>query len=100
MAHNLYKSLSGYYSDDGATAMDFQNWLRDIKLYVGKHYADMLLQKFKNKNETSDGGFFYEYETDSNGHLARLFWADVRGRKSYEVFGALLSFDATYRTNK
>ncbi|XP_074376755.1 protein FAR1-RELATED SEQUENCE 1-like [Apium graveolens] len=53
-----------------------------------------------NAKETSDGGFFYEYQTDSDGHLTRLFWADVRGRRNYEVFGDVVSFDATYRTNK
>ncbi|KAK1382817.1 hypothetical protein POM88_020552 [Heracleum sosnowskyi] len=37
---------------------------------------------------------------DLDGHLTRLFWADVRGRKNYEVFGDVVSFDATYRTNK
>ncbi|XP_074351949.1 protein FAR1-RELATED SEQUENCE 5-like [Apium graveolens] len=97
-APTMYKSLFGLYSDVGPTAMDFQNWMRDIKLYIGKHDADMLLQKFKNKHETSDGGFFYEFQTDSNGHLTRLFWADLRGRKNYEVFGDVVSFDATYRT--
>ncbi|KAL8147546.1 hypothetical protein AgCh_005031 [Apium graveolens] len=82
-AHTMYKSLFGLYSDVGPTAVDFQNWMRDIKLFIGKHDADMLLQKFKNKHETSDGGFFYEFQTDSNGHLTRLFWADIRGRKNY-----------------
>lgn len=99
-AHNLCKSISGSYSSVGATAVDFQNWMRDIKLYIGKHDADMLLQKFENKRDTSDGGFFYEYQTDSNGHLTRLFWCDVRGRRNYDVFGDVVSFDATYRTNK
>ncbi|KAK1385490.1 hypothetical protein POM88_023225 [Heracleum sosnowskyi] len=99
-AHGIYKSCFGLYSDVGPTAVDFQNWMRDIKLYIGKHDADMLLQKFRDKNETSDGGFCYEYQTDSDGHLTRLFWADVRGRKNYDVFGDVVSFDATYRTNK
>ncbi|XP_074352631.1 protein FAR1-RELATED SEQUENCE 5-like [Apium graveolens] len=99
-AHGIYNSLFGLYSDVGPTAKNFQNWMRDIKLYIGKHDADMLLQKFKNEKETSDGGFFYEYQTNSDGHLTRLFWADVRGRRNYEVFGDVVSFDATYRTNK
>ncbi|KAK1367360.1 hypothetical protein POM88_042921 [Heracleum sosnowskyi] len=99
-AHGIYKSCFGLYSDVGPTAVDFQNWMRDIKLYIGKHDADMVLQKFRDKNETSDGGFCYEYQTDSDGHLTRLFWADVRGRKNYDVFGDVVSFDATYRTNK
>nr|XP_017239718.1 PREDICTED: protein FAR1-RELATED SEQUENCE 5-like [Daucus carota subsp. sativus] len=99
-AHNLFKSISGSYSEVGATAVDFQNWMRDIKLYIGKHDSDMLIQKFQNKRDVSDGGFFFEYQTDSNGHLTRLFWADIQGRRSYEVFGDVVSFDATYRTNK
>ncbi|KAK1368998.1 hypothetical protein POM88_035090 [Heracleum sosnowskyi] len=99
-AHALFKSLTGSYSEVGATAKDFQNWMRDVKLFIGKRDVDMLIEKFKTKKETSDGVFFYEYETDSNGHLTRIFWADVQGRQSYDVFGDVISFDATYRTNK
>ncbi|KAK1391361.1 hypothetical protein POM88_010417 [Heracleum sosnowskyi] len=99
-AHALFKSLTGSYSEVGATAKDFQNWMRDVKLFIGKRDVDMLIEKFKTKKETSDGGFFYEYETDSNGHLTRIFWADVQGRQSYDIFGDVISFDATYRTNK
>ncbi|KAL8098131.1 putative protein FAR1-RELATED SEQUENCE 10 [Apium graveolens] len=56
-AHSIYTSLFSLYSDVGPTAMDFQNWMRDIKLYIRKHDADMLLQKFKIKQDTSDGGY-------------------------------------------
>nr|XP_017217052.1 PREDICTED: protein FAR1-RELATED SEQUENCE 5-like [Daucus carota subsp. sativus] len=98
-AHSLYKSIAGSYTDVGATATYFQKWVRDIKLYIGKHDADMLLKKFQNKRETSDAGFAYEYQTYLDGHLTRLFWADITGRQSYEVFGDVVSFDATYRTN-
>ncbi|KAK1379352.1 hypothetical protein POM88_026096 [Heracleum sosnowskyi] len=49
---------------------------------------------------TSDGAFKYEYEIDSSNRLTRLFWADGIGRQNYEVFGDVVSFDATYRTNR
>ncbi|XP_074351998.1 protein FAR1-RELATED SEQUENCE 5-like [Apium graveolens] len=88
-------SLFGLYSNVGPTDKDFQNWMRDIKLYIGKHDADMLLQKFENEKETSDGGFFYEYQTYSDGHLTRLFWDDVRGRRNYE-FDYILEYLLTY----
>ena len=97
---NILKSICGSYAAVGATAVDFKNWVRDIKVFIGKHDADMILQKFKDKTETSDNTFFYEYETDSNGHLTRLFWADLEGQRSYNIFGDVVSFDATYRTNK
>ncbi|KAK1366437.1 hypothetical protein POM88_041998 [Heracleum sosnowskyi] len=99
-AFNFLKSLTGSYAAVGATTVDFKNWMRDIKVFIGKHDADMILQKFKDKKETSDNTFFYEYETDSNGHLTRIFWADLEGQRSYDVFGDVVSFDATYRANK
>ncbi|KAK1383794.1 hypothetical protein POM88_021529 [Heracleum sosnowskyi] len=99
-AHGILKELCGSYSAIGATAVDFKNWMRDIKVFIGKHDSDMILQKFEDKRETSDNSFFYEYQTNSDGHLTRLFWADIEGRKSYDVFGDVVSFDATYRTNK
>ncbi|KAK1387075.1 hypothetical protein POM88_015253 [Heracleum sosnowskyi] len=60
-AFNFLKSLTGSYADVGATAVDFKNWMRDIKVFIGKHDADMILQK---------------------------------------SFGDVVSFDATYHTNK
>ncbi|KAK1399782.1 hypothetical protein POM88_009645 [Heracleum sosnowskyi] len=57
-APGIYKSCFGLYSDVGPTVEDFQNWMRDIKLYIEKHDADMLLQKFKNKQEMSNREFF------------------------------------------
>nr|XP_017250802.1 PREDICTED: protein FAR1-RELATED SEQUENCE 5-like [Daucus carota subsp. sativus] len=56
--------------------------------------------KFHDIQCSSDPTFKFEYETDSSNHLTRLFWADGINRKSYEVFGDVVSFDATYRTNK
>lgn len=99
-AFNFLKSLRGSYVDVGAIAIDFKNWMRDIKISIGKNDANLILQKFKDKKETLDNTFFYDYETDSNGYLTRLFWADLEGQRSYDVFGDVLSFDATYRTNK
>ena len=99
-AHAILKSMIGSYEDIGATVVDFKNFSRDIKQYIGKHDADMIIQKFKDIQESSDTGFKFEYRTDSENHLTQLFWADGEGRKNYEVFGDVVSFDATYRTNR
>ncbi|WOG92428.1 hypothetical protein DCAR_0311694 [Daucus carota subsp. sativus] len=60
----------------------------------------MIVQKFKDIQDSSDPHFRFEYRTDSHNHLTQLFWADGDGRKNYEVFGDAVSFDATYRTNR
>nr|XP_043639274.1 protein FAR1-RELATED SEQUENCE 5-like [Erigeron canadensis] len=44
-------------------------------------------------------GFAFEYKVD-NSELHSLFWADNVARRNYEEFSDIMSFDATYRTNR
>nr|XP_043625552.1 protein FAR1-RELATED SEQUENCE 5-like [Erigeron canadensis] len=44
-------------------------------------------------------GFAFEYKVD-NSELHSLFWADNVARCNYEEFSDIMSFDATYRTNR
>ncbi|XP_027171587.1 protein FAR1-RELATED SEQUENCE 5-like [Coffea eugenioides] len=48
----------------------------------------------------ADDMFFYKYHVDNEGRLARLFWADSKSRADFSVFGDVLVFDTTYKTNK
>ena len=42
--------------------------------------------------------FFYSQIT--NGILTSMFWADEASKLNYEEFRDIVSFDATYDTNK
>ncbi|XP_020262617.1 protein FAR1-RELATED SEQUENCE 5-like [Asparagus officinalis] len=97
--YNFAKELCGSYSNVGATCTEFKNWSRDVKLYIGDRDAQMIIEKFTDKKEMCDG-FFYDYAVDEEGRLTRIFWADVIGRRNYDVFGDVISFDSTYSTNK
>nr|KAJ0186182.1 hypothetical protein LSAT_V11C900487470 [Lactuca sativa] len=44
--------------------------------------------------------FSFEVQIDVDDHLAGLFWADDTLKANYKEFGDVLSFDATYQTNK
>lgn len=92
--------MVGSYENVGATPSDFRNFKRDVKARIGKHDADMILEKFRLKRESSNNTFFYDYKVDAEGHLTGLFWADAIGRRNYSLFGDALSFDPTYRTNR
>lgn len=98
-AHELMKELVGGYENVGATVRDFRNWSRDLKQGIGQKDAQIILDKFKMKKEKHDS-FYYAHDVDSSGHLTKLFWADPIGRRNYEVFGDVVSFDATFGTNK
>ncbi|KAH7666144.1 FHY3/FAR1 family protein [Dioscorea alata] len=44
--------------------------------------------------------FVYDMQLDDEGMITNIFWADGKGRADYEVFGDVVTFDTTFRTNK
>ncbi|XP_031096940.1 protein FAR1-RELATED SEQUENCE 5-like [Ipomoea triloba] len=61
--------------------------------------AQMVVEDlFKKKEMNPD--FYFDFDLDDGGELCRLFWADGTSRKNFACFGDVMSFDATYRTNK
>ena len=50
--------------------------------------------------ETKVPGFLYAIQVDENGCLGNCFWVDARSRMAYQYFGDVVSFDATYLTNR
>lgn len=96
---SFVKEMVGGYSNVGATLQDFINFNRDLRAFVGERDSQMLLDKFKVMQETSES-FYFAYDVDSAGHLLKLFWADPIGRRNFEVYGDAVSFDATFDTNK
>ncbi|KAJ1394081.1 MULE transposase domain [Sesbania bispinosa] len=49
---------------------------------------------------SAEGPIFWSHTLDSEGRLMRLFWCDGHSQVDYKVFGDVLAFDATYKTNK
>ncbi|KAJ1402714.1 Zinc finger, PMZ-type [Sesbania bispinosa] len=47
-----------------------------------------------------DNMMFIEHTVDDEGRLQHLFWTDGISKKSYQVFGDVVAFDATYGKNK
>ncbi|KAK1356999.1 hypothetical protein POM88_050255 [Heracleum sosnowskyi] len=70
----LMKELLGGYDKVGATAVDFKN--KDLRSIIGNADIQILMNKFK------------------------LLWADSIRCRNYDVFGDVISVDATFYTNK
>lgn len=98
-AHSLMKQMVGGYANVGATSTDFRNVTRDVRAYIGDMDAEMIIQKFKDKKELCED-FYYEYDVDDTDSLRGIFWADSISRRNYELFGDVVSFDATFDINK
>ncbi|CAI9299247.1 unnamed protein product [Lactuca saligna] len=82
----------------GGLEIDWKNFTRDINYHIGGTNANLLITKFQNRKENVTN-LTYEYRCNKK-QLNALFWADDTTKPNFELFGDVVSFDATYRTNK
>ncbi|XP_052627140.1 protein FAR1-RELATED SEQUENCE 5-like [Lactuca sativa] len=78
--------------------IDWKIFTRDINCHIGGTDANLLITKLQNRKENVTN-FTYEYKCDKK-QLNALFWADDTLKQNFELFGDVVSFDATYRTNR
>ncbi|GJX58633.1 FAR1-related sequence 5-like protein, partial [Tanacetum coccineum] len=95
----LMKEIYSGFENIGATTTDCKNEIRDMNVFVGEDDAQMVVDKLLSKQEFFHD-FFVSYKTDENDASTGLFWADEEAKRNYLFFGDVVSFDATYRSNK
>ncbi|GJR26820.1 FAR1-related sequence 5-like protein [Tanacetum coccineum] len=96
LAHNLYTGLKGSSSLVHGTQTKFKNFTRGVNCFIGDIDACSLVGWKRGKS--SQMTFFYYFVEDVE--LCGLFWADEVVKCNYQEFGDIVSFDATYKTNK
>nr|GFA01565.1 protein FAR1-related sequence 5-like [Tanacetum cinerariifolium] len=98
-AHRLKAALVGRYDKVRGTSTDYCNFKRCVNSFIGDRDAQMLVDKMcKRKLHVPE--FCLEYYTLPSKELVRLFWADETTKCNYVAFGDVVSFDATFHTNK
>ncbi|XP_074263231.1 protein FAR1-RELATED SEQUENCE 5-like [Silene latifolia] len=95
---NVKEYVDGY-ENVGAQLVDFKNFGRDIKCFIGDRDAQLFVNYFEDKRDTSEG-FYFAYEVDSGKCLVRAFWCDAESRRNYALFGDYITYDPTYKFNK
>ncbi|XP_074291020.1 protein FAR1-RELATED SEQUENCE 5-like [Silene latifolia] len=93
------KELVHGYENIGATLVDFKNFQRDIKCYIGKRDADLFLDHLE-KLKATQPQFYFAYDVDASNCLTKVIWTDSSLIRNYSFFGDAVSFDPTYGTNK
>ncbi|XP_074267207.1 protein FAR1-RELATED SEQUENCE 5-like [Silene latifolia] len=93
------KELVNGYENIGATLIDFKNFQRDIKCYIGLRDADLFIDRLE-KLKATQPQFYFAYDVEPQNRLTKFFWADATCIRNYSFFGDAVSFDPTYRTNK
>ncbi|XP_076910653.1 protein FAR1-RELATED SEQUENCE 5-like [Bidens hawaiensis] len=98
-AFNIMRTKNGGFEEVGATTDDCKNFKQSLTCYIGEYDAEMVVQRLSGRKNYCDG-YSFEYTVNSNGELDCLFWADEISKKNYLAFGDIISFDATFKTNK
>uniref|UniRef100_A0A803MUB7 MULE transposase domain-containing protein n=1 Tax=Chenopodium quinoa TaxID=63459 RepID=A0A803MUB7_CHEQI len=55
------------------------------------------------QRQENEPGFFYRFKVgggDNSSKLTEIFWRDSQMREDYSIYGDVVVFDTTYRTNK
>ncbi|XP_019175836.1 PREDICTED: protein FAR1-RELATED SEQUENCE 5-like, partial [Ipomoea nil] len=95
----IYAEVVGGTENVGATQQDFKNYRREVLAYMHGGDCQMVISKYLDiKADYPD--MYFEYEANHNDQLIRIFWSDGVARKHYSAFRDVVSFDATYKTNR
>ncbi|KAL8464742.1 hypothetical protein ACS0TY_034304 [Phlomoides rotata] len=91
---------AGGQEDVGHTMRDHINFVTRMKVEKiepgdAQTFIDMILEE----NE-QDQEFFYSVKLDSEARLTNIFWRDSLMKEDYTIYGDVVVFDTTYRTNK
>lgn len=84
----------------GHTMKDHLNFVNRLKMTAieggdAQSVIDMLYQQ-----NAEEEDFFFRVKLDDMGRLCNLFWRDSMMKEDYKVYGDVMVFDTTYRTNK
>ncbi|XP_071719821.1 protein FAR1-RELATED SEQUENCE 5-like [Rutidosis leptorrhynchoides] len=97
--HRILTKILGGLDKVGTTSVDCRNFKRDIIAYIGKADAQIMVDMLTQRKKCLPN-FSFEYFVDDKGVLGGFFWADEYAKRNYSAFGDVVSFDATFRTNK
>ncbi|XP_048492309.1 protein FAR1-RELATED SEQUENCE 5-like [Beta vulgaris subsp. vulgaris] len=84
----------------GHTSRDHYNFVNRLKMKaIEGGDAQVVIDKLSQRAADEDD-FFYRAKLDSMGRLCNVFWRDSTMKDDYELYGDVIVFDTTYRTNR
>ena len=94
----IFSSQFGGLDKIGFTDRDAENHRRNEKEKRKGLDGQLLFQLFENRKEMTHG-FTYNIERDAEKKITHIFWANGTFRSAYKIFGDVVTFDTTYKTN-
>ncbi|KAG9453626.1 hypothetical protein H6P81_006530 [Aristolochia fimbriata] len=83
----------------GYLHMDHKNYLRyKCQENLDINVAATILKYFR-KKQSQNPACYFDFQLDAEGQVTNFFWVDAMSIIDYSLFGDVVSFDTTYRTN-
>ncbi|GKC69596.1 FAR1 DNA binding domain, zinc finger, SWIM-type, MULE transposase domain containing protein [Tanacetum coccineum] len=96
----VMKEIYGGFENIGATDVECKNYRRGLNEFISNRDAQMVVDKLLSREEFFEG-FSVKYKRgEDTKELVGLFWADAQAKRNYVAFGDVVSFDATFRSNR
>ncbi|XP_061359252.1 protein FAR1-RELATED SEQUENCE 5-like [Gastrolobium bilobum] len=86
--------------DLGFDSRDCYNHMKNIRTGIYDDGDAQGVLHYCIKQQSLNPDFFYSIKCDGDDRMMSFFWIDARSRHAYELFGDVITFDTTYRTNK
>jgi hypothetical protein len=91
---------SGSDHNVGCIAKNVQNYLGNRRRFIFKAKDAQKMYNYFLERQCKDPSFVYAIQVDENGCMGNCFWVDARSQAAYQYFGDVVTFDATYLTNR
>lgn len=97
-AHRIMSGIQGGYSRRGGLAIDYKNYSRNLNCFIGGSDAQLIVNIMTDRTKYAPD-FTFDCRVDDS-QLNAMFWADETAKCNYKEFGDVISFDATFNTNR
>ncbi|XP_058774429.1 protein FAR1-RELATED SEQUENCE 5-like [Vicia villosa] len=95
----VMRQIAGGSKNLGYCFQDLKNFLTTVRQKEMVIGDATIIQEYLRNEALRNPSFYYDIQVDSEENIASIFWSDAIMQQDYELFGDLISFNTTYRTN-
>ncbi|PIA38288.1 hypothetical protein AQUCO_02800159v1 [Aquilegia coerulea] len=97
---DLIVARAGSHAAAGCTKRDLYNQMNRSRVERILDGDANVVNAYMEDMSMNDPGFFKKHQVNEKQQLTKLFWSDSQSQEDYKLFGDVLLFDSTYRTNR
>uniref|UniRef100_A0A803MQX4 MULE transposase domain-containing protein n=1 Tax=Chenopodium quinoa TaxID=63459 RepID=A0A803MQX4_CHEQI len=98
--YNYMATEAGGEQNVGHSVVDHLNFCSRLRMEQIEAGDAQTLVNILNQEQSKDLNFFFKVKLEKEGRISNIFWRDLMMLKDYRIYGDVLVFDTTYRTNR